>query len=538
MSTTFRVDVSRKYKNKEGYKAGGGALNTSFVTEKHTPESFLQVIKSGYAYTMVHKKIDPKVTGADKRRVKTPKHIENFVSSQVLTLDDDRGTDSVIWDWLDDSFFSKYGFAFAESSSSTQRKQKGHAIFIFDREINDPVLYKDCLRAACTYYGKRVDWLVNIDRTIYNGENQPVHVLGNICPFEVFETEILNPWRDEQIKQSKELEEKRKNLPVFVQNGSDNLYSAYIQGYLNWIAEHVASKQKGQNRNIAVYWAGRCIGGLHNTDWAQPYLHLTNGFGDKIITASIQNGYYNEYAGYDSEILRIYERGIAAGGDSVEHPRVQHELSKIKPALTDEQKAQAAKVIEKLAEEGAWIKFNRLLKEHGIEVGFNPQIVDHFTIGYMPQSIDKDTGEIVESAITVPFYNIEGDVVSVEYRRKQEFDYEGNVSLYHVKPLLDEETKGVIILPDSFNAIGYYLSGSNTFGVYGLPHEVPSIVELPDTERFCIFDRNTDIEVLEALDSEGVRFVKVPEVKGLLQNVRKEQIEKIASRGKKLKEVI
>lgn len=537
MSTTFHIDISRQFKNKDGY-GRGYSFNNSFVTEEHTLESFLKVIRSGFAYTMVHKKRKPKDTGADKRNVKTPKHIENFISRQELTIDDDRGTDSVIWDWLDDPFFSQYGFAFAESSSSKPKEQKGHAIFIFDRPINDPVLYKDCLRAACTYWSRQVDWLVNIDRTIYNGEGQPVHVLGNVCPFEVFEEKILNPWRDEQIKQSKELEEKKKNLPVFVQNGTENLYTAYIEGYLNWIAEHVATKTKGQNRNIAIYWAGRAIGGILATDWAKPYVHLTNDFGSRIIEASRVNGYYNDYAGYDSEILRIYERGIMAGGDTLDHPRVQHELSKIKPALTAEQKAQAAKVIEQLAEEGAWIKFNRLIKEYGIDVGFNSRIVDHFGIGYKPQTVNKETGEIEEPAITVPFYNVDGDVISVEYRRNAQFDYEGNVALYQVRPLLDEETKGVIILPDSFTSINYYLSGTNSFEVYGLPHEVPTSVELPDKERYCIFDRETNLEVLESLDSEDVRFVKVPTVQGLLQNVDKSQIEKIASRGKKLKEVI
>ena len=90
--TTFQIDVSRTYRNKEGYKPGAGyKLNNSFETETHTPQSFLNtIVKEGWPYTMVHRKRSPQETGAIKRNpnLSTPKHLENFISRQELTADE------------------------------------------------------------------------------------------------------------------------------------------------------------------------------------------------------------------------------------------------------------------------------------------------------------------------------------------------------------------------------------------------------------------------------------------------------------------
>lgn len=326
----FQIDISRTYKNKTGYD-NGYRLNTSFKTETHTERTFIDnVIRAGWPYTMVHQKRDPKITGAYARGVKTPKHIENFVSMQVMTFDDDSGEGNVVLFWLKDEFFKKYGWAFVESVNSTPDKQKGHPTFIFDKPITDPALYKECLQAFCTAY-PRLDWLVNIDRTIYNAEGATVHMIGNVCPFDVFEKTILEPYRKAEAEKQAAIDAEKarkqaewEKLKAQGKTISSSLEEAWLSGWLNWLFDKVANTQSGGNpsRNGAIYWAGRSIAGAKNTTWAQPYGKLFIDIERRIVEAAAANGYLQDYAnGKDAEILRIFNRGIMAGGVPLDEPR-------------------------------------------------------------------------------------------------------------------------------------------------------------------------------------------------------------------------
>lgn len=326
---TFQVDVSRTYRNKEGYDAGGYKLNISFQTESHTGASFIDdVIQQGWPYTMVHQKRSPEETGAAARKVVTPKHIENFVSSQLLTGDDDSKTPGVIDWWWRDPFFSRYGWFFAESVNSvTGEAEKGHPTLLFDEPITDPALYKDCLRAFCFAY-PRLDHLTNIDRTIYNAQEARVHILGNICPFPVFEQEILTPWRIAEAEKRAAIEaEQARRLAAHNGNGhaaSSNHLHAYLAGYTRWMFDKVASKHKGDNRNMAIYWAGRTIAGIEATPWARLYLDAVGDVHGRIVDAAAANGYLAEYAHNDPvEVVRIFERGRAAGGEPLDEPEAR-----------------------------------------------------------------------------------------------------------------------------------------------------------------------------------------------------------------------
>lgn len=326
---TFQVDVSRTYRNKEGYDAGGYKLNVSFRTESHTGASFIDdVIRQGWPYTMVHLKRSPEETGAAARKVVTPKHIENFVSSQLLTGDDDSKLPGVIDWWWRDPFFSRYGWFFAESVNSVSGEaEKGHPTLLFDQPITDPALYKDCLRAFCFAY-PRLDHLTNIDRTIYNAQEARVHILGNVCPFAVFEQEILTPWRIAEAEKLAAIEaEQARRLAARNGNGhatSSNHLHAYLAGYTRWLFGKVAGKRKGDNRNMAIYWAGRAIAGIEATPWAGPYLDALGDVAGRIVDAAAANGYLAEYAHNDPvEVVRIFERGRAAGGEPLDEPEAR-----------------------------------------------------------------------------------------------------------------------------------------------------------------------------------------------------------------------
>ena len=327
-SLSFQVDVCRMYRNKEGYDVSGYKLNTSFMTETHTPESFLEtVVKEGYPYTMAHLKRSPQETGAAARGVLTPKHIENFVSSQLLTGDDDRQTADVVNFWCHDAFFSQYGFAFVESVNSQPGAEKGHPTLLFDHLINNPALYKECIQAFCFAY-PQLDQLTNIDRTIYNAVGARVHYLGHICPFAIFEAQILEPYRQAQREKQAAIEvEQARRKAEYEQvrtNGrevSDDRKASYLCGYLRWVFDYVANKRKGDNRNSAIYWAGRCVAGIEATTWARPYLHVLTGVDSRIIQAAECNGYMAEYAhNNEAEVLRIFGRGRLAGGEMLDEP--------------------------------------------------------------------------------------------------------------------------------------------------------------------------------------------------------------------------
>lgn len=325
---TFEVDVSRTYRNKEGYEASGYKVNTSFVTESHTPGSFIEtVIKEGWPYTMAHDKRSPEETGAAARGVTTPKHTENFRSAQLLTFDDDSREAGVVDWWLADPFFSKHGWLFVESVNSRPGKEKGHPTILLDRPIEDGAIYKECLQAF-SYAYPRLDRLVNVDRTIYNAEGATVHELGNVCPFDVFEREILAPYRQAEREKLEAVEaERAKRQAAYEQAKAEgrtvpnDVKEACVAGYLTWVFEKVARASAGDNRNSRLYWAGRCIAGVEDTEWATPYKHLLSNVEGRIVRAADANGYLKDYAhGNDNEVLRIFRRGRQAGGEALEEP--------------------------------------------------------------------------------------------------------------------------------------------------------------------------------------------------------------------------
>jgi hypothetical protein len=318
---TFQVDVSRTFRNKTGYKAGGYKLNSSFRTETHTPESFREtVIKAGWPYTMVHHKRSPEETGAAARGVKTAKHRENFISRQELTADDDSQTPGVVDFWLNDPFFARYGWALVESVNSRPGiAEKGHPTLIFDRPITDPKLYKLCAKAFIWRY-PRVDKSVhNLDRTIYNAQRARVHWLGNICPLEVFEREILAPYQvhlaEVETRRKAEARRRQAELRKARRTGrfqkDEGVVEKYLCATLAGIFDFVA--RQTDNRHGAIFWAGTHIGTLEAAPWTESQHHLFGDVDLRIVEACRANGYIDHPNGGETEILRTFNDGRRTG---------------------------------------------------------------------------------------------------------------------------------------------------------------------------------------------------------------------------------
>jgi hypothetical protein len=341
---TFQVDVSRTYRNKTGYKAGGYKLNSSFKTETHTSESFREtVIKQGWPYTMVHQKRSPQETGAAARGVKTAKHRENFISRQELTADDDGKVAGVIDFWLHDPFFARYGWAFVESVNSIPgQAEKGHPTLIFDRPITDPELYKRCAKAFIWQY-PRVDKSVhNVDRTIYNAQKARVHWLGNICPFDVFVREILEPYQAHlaEVEARRKAEARRRQAKLRKAKREGRILkdgpavAKYLQASLEGIFDFVA--RQADERHAAVFWAGVHIGALEAAVWTMSHNHLFTDVEQRIIDACRANGYIDHPNGGEPEILRTFNDGRRAGAtDPAPEPELyQGQPNGFRPAQT------------------------------------------------------------------------------------------------------------------------------------------------------------------------------------------------------------
>lgn len=307
---TFQIDVSRTYRNKEGYQVGGYKLNTSFQTETHNPKTFIeQVVKPGWPYTMVHLKRSPKETGAAARGVSTPKHVENFVSRQELTGDDDSKAPGVVEFWRnDDPWFKANGFAFVESVNSIPGEaEKGHPTIILDRPITDPEIYKAAAKALAWRYPRLDSGIHNIDRTIYNAQGARVHLLGNICKWEAFNRDILQPYlahlAEQQVREEArrlKLQAEREELPQ-----SDDRLEEYARRSIQGILDRVATARDGERHNI-IRWAGVALGGLKAADWVKP--GLLDYIAEDVLKAAQQAGGYD-----DPEILRTFEWGFTTG---------------------------------------------------------------------------------------------------------------------------------------------------------------------------------------------------------------------------------
>ena len=293
--TCFQLDVSFLYRNKSGYAANGALFNRSFQTISLTPASLLiEVIQQGWPYTAVHTKREPSATGADARGVKTPKHIENFVSSQVLTGDDDSGSAETIAHWLAAPFFSRYGWAFVESASSTPTAQRGHPILLFDKPITSLNLWRDCLRAFVHAYPHLDSAIKNPVATYYNQQGAKVYLVNggnNICPFSVYEHCILLPYYEwlaaTQIVTGSETEQ----IQLSTSRMPDDLHDRYLLKAVDSLLFEVASAENG-SRHITLRNKSKRIGHLLAGNW---HSVVMTDIEDRLLCAAERCHYVQEH---------------------------------------------------------------------------------------------------------------------------------------------------------------------------------------------------------------------------------------------------
>ena len=509
----IQLDVSRKFKNKEGYlPANAYKLNTSFVTETHSLATFEKdVISQGWPYTMVHLKRAPEETGADLRGCTTPKNLDNFVSVQVATWDDDSKQKGVINGWLRDSFFSQYGWAFVESASSTSEQQKGHPTIIFDSPITSKDLYKECLEAFCWRHS-RLDPLTNADRTIYNAEGAKIHMLGNICPFTVFVEKILTPYREQKrVAETKAVEDKMRrlieweNAPKSEKMG-DNLavyVTRSIEGMMDWLAK------QSSGRNRALNWVGYTVKGFELADWVPAECHSIISSAEELaVGACHANGYTDEYGG-EKEARRVFNLGFSANSSrAAERP-----ISRLAPVETITPIDVVHQAYLKGYADGWLDGFHA-----GLSVGrpfWHSLGMSDSDIGFFELGFCRD-----REALTVPYRDWEGELLNVEYNSS---DYEKAADSLFITDASLTSAKYTLIVPSAVQAMRAWRSA----GVYAHKYGIDSVIILAsplapaspswleslagiDTENIVYLARygETDIPANLSVLSSHVKFAR------------------------------
>ena len=396
--------------------------------------------------------------------------------------------------------------------------------------------YTELATALVEYYAITDKKCKDPARFFYGAKDCETKWLGNHLPLTVAADVLIKPHR-ERVKQQQKLEEQRAKMRVVV--ASSEVSKETLDEFSRKLISNVKNAPDGHKheilRNNSATFGGYIASGYYDYDEVKQWLKNAirqNGNNVQSIThadATIEEGLnYGMYRPLYFEDTR--NRGVVAKQQIRLKPSVP-ELDGVHPPLSTSQKAQVVDIISKREYE----LYHRVLKDLGIETGYPDMVNEHLMLGYREKSVDAD-GVIIPEAITVPYY-VNTDVVGLEFISDDAVTYDGSVGLYDVKPMFNEESSYGIILPNSLQAIDFYLSGDGSASVHGLPQSKIEL-DLPDKDLYCIITNDYDLEQLQELSKLGVKFVKVRNLKAMINALSREEIETVATRGMKLEAVI
>lgn len=285
---TFTVSVSRMAKGKAGYRRNKRAFGNSFYPEQHTVESLIKLAAvDGYSFLAGEfARRPPAFYGRDD--VCTYRITENFRQTYIIPLDDDGDNGNALEFWQNDKLFQTFGAGFYHSSSSTPEKPKLRILFELDKPITDPKAYQEARRAFGWYY-PRIDVLPQVPQVWYGSETpREYKILANVLPVDVLERVVLNPYREVVKAQAVKQQLRARHI--------DTPSNKQVERVINWLAQ----RQPGDNRNICLLWASGKLKELGES-WQT--------VGEAVIQATRANGYYEQYAGAEREIERIFDKG-------------------------------------------------------------------------------------------------------------------------------------------------------------------------------------------------------------------------------------
>lgn len=500
-------------------------FNGSFVNEELTVEQLIEKIQLSYAYTTQHGRY---------------RDSEFFICGQHLALDfDTEDFRSTFPYLLENEFISKYASFLHTTPNHKHSAPRCRVVFILDRPIHDKDKYAELAQALVHKFNLADKSCKDPARFFYGAMDAEAHNLGNILTLETAAEELIKPYREYLTEKKRRDAENAKNRIIV---SASEVPQSLLDAHSASLLERLVIAENGQKhfelRKISTTFGGYVGAGYYDYNdairWIKNAIRQNPNSvedvrgADKTIESGVNFGMRKPLY-FDSRDGKV----VAEERKPEDIP----ELDDVHPPLTPSQKLQVGEIIEKRE----WklyleLRQEKTAKELGLDM--NDMLLDHLKIGYKPRRVDNETGEIYNnSALTVP-YSTEDGVIAVEYRWDNgQFSYDGSVGLYHVQPFFNEETKYGVVLPDSLLSAKTYVTGDGFADWYGLPH-ANITVKFPETPLYCFFDTLESIEQLELLDAFGCRFVRVYSVDDMVRNLNRNEIERIAIRGRKLKEII
>lgn len=499
-------------------------FNGSFVNEDLTVEHLIEKIKNSYAYTTQHERY---------------RDSDNFVCGQHLGLDfDTEDWRSTFEFLLENEFIAKHASFLHTTPSHKHSAPRCRVVFVLDRPIYDKEKYAELAQALVHKFNLADSSCKDPARFFYGAKNAEVHPIGYVLTVENAARELVFPYREYLVEKKRIDAENAKNRVIA---GAGEVPQSLLDNHSASLIERVVTAQDGEKhyelRKIATTFGGYVAGGYYDYNdviqWMKNAIRQNPNSvedyvqADKTIESGVVHGMHKPlyYDVRDDEYIPEERK-----------PEDIPELDEVHPPLTISQKEQVSRIIEKKV----WEVYVQLRQEKDVselDIDFNGVLLDHLRIGYKPSKIDNETGEIYDSAITVPYF-FDEDVIAVEYRWSNgSFTYDGDASLYKVKSFFEEETKFGVVLPDSLMSAKTYVTSEGVGDWYGLPH-TNITVRLPDQQLYCFFDTLDNVERLELLDAFGTKFVRVFSVEQMVENLTRKEIERIAIRGRSLKEII
>ena len=459
-------------------------FNGSFSNVDIEPSKLMSLIQQGYAYTAQH----------DNYR-----HSKNFIQGQHIALDFDTQDDRSSFDHLlQKDFIRRYAAFLHTTPSHTEDKPKARVVLILDKPIKDAVKYAELMTALVNRFDLSDKACKDAARFFYGAMGCETHWLGNILTLETAAHELVFPYREKLQAEQAKAAEMAKNRVV---TASSEVPQKILQKHSQSLIDRVSGAGNGEKyvtlRDTAITFGGYVAAGYYS-------------FQD--VTMWLQNA-------IQSNPNNVQDLGHAFSTieESVNYGMgkpLYFELSKdytlddIEPPLTDSQKIQVSRVIDrqmwKAFHDGMTQPQRETWHKHGLDNG----IIDYLNLGYINQRIDPETGEILsQDALTVPYRDKLGNVVNVEYRSIDGADYETEIAISYY-PDLDMVDKPLVLMPDSVSAIHSYLHlGGMDYCIAGSPR-LP-LDELEHDKITVILEPDTKPVVTNQLKETG-HFVRLP----------------------------
>lgn len=467
--TTYAIAINRHYVGKAPYPAPPGfwaKYNGQFENCSLTIEDFIELVRSGYAYTAWHTSY---------------RKAENFALGQHIALDFDTKDERSTLDALcADPLISRFAAFVYTTPSHTPEGPKARAVFVLDRPIMSGEKYTLLARALVDLYQHADETCKDACRLFYGSKGCDYRVLGNVLSLEAAADHIVAPYKAKVAQAAAEREAKREAARVTYGNvqADDEVKVWYVNAAFDKEHDLVAHAPDGERHKTLLAAAMR-LGGLLNTTWIPGGVVSESRIYDTLLSASEKNGEVRDYG--QANVEQTIRDGIGYATEPRDEPIWEKreeqvraaEPSAILPeiALTPEQAEREREALERIRREAWWRGFHAGMglaaREFWAGIGATTATIDRLQLGYD----DEHDG------LTIPYFAANGELLNIEYRASVDPDTLVNYE-FETPSLLCVQTghpdQPVLLLEDTLDAIRVAgIPATAAYSIYALPHLMP-----------------------------------------------------------------